>query len=55
MILLIGFNLFINSWIPFDYDLIDKRNSTSKYIKDYNSKNYIGKFDVLVKFVTEEL
>jgi hypothetical protein len=28
MIILIGFNLIINIWVPFDYDLISMKNST---------------------------
>jgi hypothetical protein len=37
MIVLVVFNLLINSWVPFDYDLIDKRNSTNKFIGNHNS------------------
>lgn len=36
IILLTVFNLFINSWIPFNHDLIDKRNSTNKFILNFN-------------------
>jgi hypothetical protein len=37
IIILIVYNLIINSWIPFNCDLIDKRNSTLlKYISNYN-------------------
>jgi hypothetical protein len=37
MIVLGVFNLLINSWVPFEYDLIDRRNSTNKFIRNYNS------------------
>jgi hypothetical protein len=37
MIILVVFNLSINSWVPFDYGLVDKRNTTNKFITNYNT------------------
>ena len=39
MIVLVVFNLLINSWVPFEYDLLDKRNSTNKFIRNHNSND----------------
>ena len=45
IVVLIVYNLIISSWVPFDYDLIEKStNSTNKNIKNYSPKN---KFECL--------
>jgi len=45
IIVLIVYNLIISSWIPFDYDLIEKSiNLTNKNIKNYSPNN---KFECL--------
>jgi len=37
MIILVVFNVSINSWVPFDFGLVDKRNTTNKFITNYNT------------------
>ena len=32
-------SLITNVWVPFTHEIVDKENSTSKFIKNYNSQN----------------
>ena len=49
MIILVVFNLSINSWVPFDYGLVDKRNTTNKFITNYNTKKILNVFQKVLK------
>lgn len=40
MTILVGFNLLINIWIPFDYDLITKKNSTNLKCATQNKRGH---------------